>query len=316
VLNPAWAMNFIAEIEPGGIVAEFELGNVIGRSHVIRGPANVGLFETGNGGAILIDAGNDDDAGRKILRICAAKGMSISLIANTHSHADHCGGNSFIQTRTNCRIAATRAEAAFIETPVLEPSYLWGAFPMPALRNKFLMTKASRVTDIIEAPGPVTGTELFSILLPGHFIAMAGFMTPDRVFFVGDAVANLEILAKHPVFYLYDIGAQLETLSTLMTAEAEWFVPSHAEPTRDIAPLALANRTKIEEISAFIENACLKPSSPESLLAALVMHYEIQLNHAQYVLVGSTLRSYLSWLIEGKRIASRFEEGQILFERI
>jgi hypothetical protein len=41
-------------------------------------------------------------------------------------------------------VAATREEAAFIETPLLEPSLLWAGVPTAALRNKFLMAKPSR----------------------------------------------------------------------------------------------------------------------------------------------------------------------------
>jgi glyoxylase-like metal-dependent hydrolase (beta-lactamase superfamily II) len=297
-------------------LAELELEKIAGRSHIIRGPVNIGIFESGDGSVVLIDSGNDDDAGRKLLKLCMTRRWSISLLLNTHSHADHCGGNSFIQARTNCRITATRSEAAFIETPVLEPSYLWGAYPLPVLRNKFLMSKASRVSEIFEAPCAIPQTELNALALPGHSIAMAGVMTPDKVCYIGDAVASREILAKYHVFYLYDIGAQLETLAQLASVEADRFVPCHAEPTREIGPLLAANKAKIVEISTYIEEACVVPSSPETLLASLIRHYAIQLNHAQYVLIGSTLRSYLTWLVDLKRLTSHFEGERLLFERI
>jgi glyoxylase-like metal-dependent hydrolase (beta-lactamase superfamily II) len=297
-------------------MANLTLERIQGRTHVLRGPANVGVFEAGNGQTILIDAGNDDDAGRRILKACEATGLAVSHIANTHSNADHCGGNAFIQARTGCRISATRAEAAFIETPSLEPSYLWGGFPLAPLRNKFLMAKPSRVTEILEPPCPVAGTEIEAIALPGHFLAMVGFMTPDRVFFAADTVASAEILAKYHVFYLYDIAAHLETLDALPRIQADWFVPSHAAPTRDIVPLVDLNRAKILEIANFILERCVEPATPEALLARLSDHYGIELNHSQYVLVGSTLRSYLAWLTDRKELTTRFEAGRMLVERV
>ena len=141
-------------------MASLELTHLSGSTHVLRSPTNVGVIATVDGKAVLIDSGNDDDAGRKILRACEAAGLLVSHIANTHSNADHCGGNAFIQSRTQCRIAAPRPEAFFIENPVLEPSFLWGGFPLPSLRNKFLMAKASRVTDLLEAPCHVPGIDL------------------------------------------------------------------------------------------------------------------------------------------------------------
>lgn len=288
---------------------------VEGSTYVLRGPANVGLVELGDGRAVLIDAGNDDDAGRKILKACDAMGLSIAHIANTHSNADHCGGNAFIQARARCGISATRVEAAFIETPVLEPSYLWGGFPPLPMRNKFLMAKPSRVTDLLEPPCSVPGLPLQAVPLPGHFLGMVGFMTPDQVFFAADTVASAEILSKYHVFYLYDIAAHLRTLEALAALEARWIVPSHAAPTQDIRPLVAINKAKIEEIAAWLLESCRTPATPEDLLAGLCAHYGIELNHAQYVLVGSTLRSYLAWLLDRGEIGTRFEAGRMLVER-
>jgi glyoxylase-like metal-dependent hydrolase (beta-lactamase superfamily II) len=296
-------------------MAGLALELIQGRTQVVRGPANVGVFDRGHGEAILIDAGNDEDAGRKLLRVCEAAHLKITCIANTHSNADHCGGNAFIQARTGCGIAATRAEAAFIETPSLEPSYLWGGFPLAPLRGKFLMAKPSRVTEILEAPCPVAGTDILAIPLPGHFMAMVGFLTPDRVFFAADTLASVEILAKYHVFYYYDLAAQLGTLDALTRLEADWFVPSHAAPTRDILPLVEANRAKILEIASWLLERCAQPSTVDELLADLCGHYGIELNHAQYVLVGSTVRSYLAWLLDRGEITTRFEAGRMLIER-
>ena len=81
---------------------------------------------------------------------------------------------------------------------------------MPSLRNKLLMPQASRVTDIIAPPCIVPKSEIRASLLPGHFFAMAGFMTPDKVFFAADTLASPEILAKYHVFYMYDVAAFLK----------------------------------------------------------------------------------------------------------
>jgi len=293
--------------------AKFEL--LAGSTYVARGPSNIGLYDLGGGRAVLIDSGNDDDAGKRCLRAAEAMGLTISLIANTHSHSDHCGGNAYVQGKTNCGIAATRTEAAFVERPSLEPTYVWGAFPLPPLRNKFLMAKPSHVTSVIESPGLIAGTEIQALPLPGHSFEMAGFLTPDGVFFAADTVASAEILDKYHVFVLYDVGGHLSTLDALAAATADWFVPSHAAPTSDIRPLVELNKAKIEEIAAFILESCSNPATPEELLVMLSARFGIELNHIQYALMGSTLRSYLGWLAGKKELASRPEGGRLLFER-
>lgn len=286
-----------------------------GRTSIVAGPTNVGVVEAQDGEAILIDAGNDEDAGRKLLRACEAAELRIVCILNTHSNADHCGGNSFIQARTNCRVVATSVEAAFIQCPALEPSLLWGGFPLPPLRNKFLMPKASHVTDVIAPPCQVPGWDIQALPLAGHFLAMAGYMTSDRVFFAADTLASADILAKYHVFYLYDIASHLDTLDALLRLDADWIVPSHAPPTQNVGRLVEINKAKVFEIGNVILEACVEPATPERLLSGLAAHYGIELNHTQYVLLGSTLKSYLSWLVDRKALASRLEGGYLLFEQ-
>ncbi len=292
-----------------------ELTLLAGSTYVARGPTNVGVFAPGGGRAILIDTGNDDDAGRRMLRACETASLSVSCIANTHSNADHCGGNAFIQSRTNCRIAAQRIEAAFIENPALEPSFLWGGFPLPPLRNKFLVAKSSRVTDLLEAPCAVPDAGIDALPLPGHYMGMIGFMTPDRVFFAADAVASPEILQKYSYYFVYDVAAHLATLDAVAGIDADWIVPSHAEPTREAGALVAANKAKILEVGERILELCSEASAPETLMARLAWSYGIELNHTQYALLGSTVRSYVSWLADRGLVTSRLESNRLIVER-
>lgn len=296
-------------------MAELTFDNLSGKTYVARGPSNVGMYDGGGGGAVLIDSGNDDDAGKRLVRACASLGLVPTLVANTHSHADHCGGNAYLQAKTSCGIAAPRTEAAFVECPLLEPSFVWGGYPLAPLRSKFMMAKPSRVTELLDPPCALGDTGIRVLPLPGHSYAMAGYRTPDSVFFVADALASPVILDKYPIFVLYDVEAELSTLDELARIDADWFVPSHAPPTQDIRPLAAYNREKILAVADFVLESCAVPISPEELLARLPDRFGIELNHTQYALMGSTLRSYLAWLVGRKEIASSVERGRLLFER-
>jgi len=292
-----------------------ELERFSGDTYVIRGATNIGVYSPAGDGATLIDSGNDDDAGRKILRACEAAGLRIACIANTHSNADHCGGNAFIQARTGCAIASTRVEAAFIEEPSLEPTLLWGGYPLPPLRNKFLVAKPSKVTEILEPPCSLSGSGVKVLALPGHYVGMVGYLTPDGVLFAADAAASPEILEKYRYYYVYDVAAHLATLGALGSHGAEWIVPSHAEPTRDPEALAAVNIAKVEEVGGIVLELCGAESSAEELVARLADRLGLMLNHTQYALLGSTLRSYLAWLADRGLIVSRIETNRLLFSR-
>jgi glyoxylase-like metal-dependent hydrolase (beta-lactamase superfamily II) len=297
---------------------DLELCLLAGSTYVAKGPTNIGVYAT-DGKAILIDSGNDDDAGRKILRACTAAGLEVSCVANTHSNADHCGANAFLQSRTNCRVAAPRAEVCFIESPSLEPAFLWGGFPLPALRNKFLVAKPSRVTDLLEPPCQVPGSRIEVLPLPGHYVGMVGYLTPDRVFFAADAAASPAILEKYHYYYVYDVAAHLATLDALAAMDADWFVPSHAEPTREAGPLVAANKAKIFEVGERVLELCGSPGSgpttPDALIVGLASSYGLELNHTQYALLGSTIRSYLAWLADRGLVATRVEANRLVVEK-
>lgn len=294
-------------------MARLSLQHLRGNSYLIPSPANIGLYVR-DGRAILIDSGNDDEAGRQLARLIAEQGWSLELIVHTHSNADHIGGNAFLQKKTGCRIAATPLEAPFIHHPPLEAAFLYGGFPLPALRNKFLMAKPSAVTDLIAEEGPILDTGLEALALPGHYFGMIGVRTPDDVLFLGDSLFAGEIIDKYPLFFLYDIAAQLQTLERLRTTQAALFVPSHAAPTAELGPLIAANTARINATLAGIRRCCAGGASFEQILAELCREHAIVLDANQYALVGATLRSFLAYLVAQGEVLTVFEQGRLSWE--
>ena len=83
----------------------YELIAVTENSCYIQSPAKIGLVRLGDTDEVcLIDSGNDKDAGRKVRQILDAHGWKLKAIYNTHSNADHIGGNKYLQGQTGCRI--------------------------------------------------------------------------------------------------------------------------------------------------------------------------------------------------------------------
>lgn len=291
------------------------LQKIASNTYLIPSPANIGVYAQDDEQAILIDSGNDKDAGRQVLKLLKGKNWKVKLIINTHSNADHIGGNNFIQNKTDCRIAATRIEAAFIQDPILEPSFLYGGFPNTRLTNKFLMAQPSRVTDIISSSGKILDIDLEAISLPGHFFDMIGIKTPDSIIFIADSLIPEEIINKYHLFFLYDIKAHLETLQKLKNIKADMFIPSHGIPTSSIKKLIGINESKIREIISTILFFCERPATFDEILSQVCKKYKIDLNANQYVLVSNTIKSYLSFLAEEGKLGMFFSEGNVVWEK-
>ena len=129
----------------------YELIQVSDCCWYINSPAKIGVYLAGENGVYLIDSGNDKSAGRKVRQILEKNGWHLLGILNTHSHADHIGGNHYLQGQTGCSIFSSGIEAAFTQYPVLEPSFLYGGYPCKDLRHKFLMAQESEVLDFSDA---------------------------------------------------------------------------------------------------------------------------------------------------------------------
>lgn len=291
----------------------YELIQVSGSSYYVQSPAKIGLVRLNDTDVCLIDSGSDKDAGRKARQLMEKNGWHLTAIYNTHSHADHIGGNRYLQSQTGCRLYAPGAECAVTRHTVLEPSMLYGGCPPRELRHKFLMAQESDAAYLTADVLP----EGFQLLpLPGHCMDMVGFRTADDVVYLADCVSSRETLEKYRIGYIYDVGACLATLETVKTMTAKAFVPAHAEVTENIAPLAQYNMDTVQEVGDAITALCAAPQTFEELLKALFDRYGMVMTFEQYALVGATVRSYLTWLKETGRVTAEFADNRMLWRRV
>lgn len=289
-----------------------ELIKVGEKTFYIKNPTNIGIYKIDDENVYLIDSGNDKDAGRKILKIVNENGWNVKGIILTHSNADHIGGNKIIQDRTNCNIYASNIEKCFTENPILETSFLYGGYPFKGIRNKFLLAKESKAMEINN--NLPEGLEYIS--LKGHYFDMIGIKTSDNIYFLGDSLFSEETITKYSLFYIYDIKEYLNTLETLKTLDGKLYIPSHSEATDNIDNLIDLNKNKIEEILNVIYEFCETEVTFEEILKMIFDKYELVMNANQYVLIGSTLKSYLSYLCDEDKITYEFKENKMYWKKI
>lgn len=290
-----------------------ELVQVTENVYYIDGATQIGIVKTGDSEVCLIDSGYSGQAEKKIWKIMQERGWKLSAIFNTHGHADHTGGNAFFQEKTGCKIYAPRIDADIANNPILSPSILYGGYAPKEMHTRLLLAPESRVQELSDEVLP---DGMSVIELPGHCFHMVGYRTKDDVVFLADAVCSKEILAKSHICFLYDVKRQLESLEKIEKMQAEWFIPTHAAATKDIAPLAGLNRDKIWEVTERILTICREPVIFEDLLQKLFVHYDIRMNFTQYALIGSTVRSYLSWLKDEEKVREEIDNCYVYWKTL
>lgn len=270
-----------------------------------------------NGIATLIDSGLDDNTAKAVDKMLKENDLKLGAIINTHSHADHCGGNSYFQQRyPDLKIYSTKYEKHFIEETINEPRcFCQGAHPHDGLRNKFLEAKSSRVTHVIDPyidqVLDINGERFTMITLPGHTPGMIGVITPDNVFYAGDAIFGAETLEKHGVLFFTNIADTLKSFHKIAGLKVDACVFYHGGLLKeDLAATVALHEARILATNELVHQIIARePISIDKLTQAVMQHYQLSATITQFTLTQTCVLAYVSHLEAQKKIEMRIENG-------
>ena len=268
--------------------------------------------------AILVDTGQDKDYGRNIKKACETLGLTPAAIINTHSHADHYGGNDYlIRQYPDIPVYAPSFEAAILQNPYFEPVYLFnGAKPLSELMSKWLLAKPSKVDrELIDGPLELYGETLQIIDTSGHAHVHKSVVI-DGVLIAADAVFGSSVLEKYPLPFGQDISKQFESAKKLTALEIHTLLPGHGEPSKDIPSLVTTNLNAFEKAAQTIKETC-NSTSTETVLKEVCKILNITMTDLpRYYLNLCVISAYLSYLREKGEVEVRLEDNQILWQAI
>lgn len=289
----------------------YELIRVGERTYYIDTPTKIGVYLMDNGEVCLIDSGLDESVAENTLAVLSSQAWNLGVIINTHYHADHMGGNAYLQEKTGCRILADKVTPVFATHSVLMPSILYGGYPSRELYDKFLYSEPSRV-EAISAENLPHGLEILP--LPGHTYEMNAVKTSDGVWFLADSVMGERAIDRNHITYTLDVESYLSSLGKLKTLDGKLFIPSHAEPVENIAPLAEKNIENVYFIIDTVKGICREPISLDGIIREIFRAYNLKINLNQYMLVSTTLRSFLSYMLDRGMLSFDFIDGNLCYK--
>lgn len=267
--------------------------------------------------ALLVDTGLDDSHARKLLRAVAEAGLTPSGILNTHSHADHHGGNAFILGRfPELKVFAPPLEDAIITHPILEPLTLFGARPPRELQNKFLLAPPSPAR-LAPEPGlcRIGGADIELIEVAGH-ASMMYAVRVGEVLYATDALFGPDALTKHPLTFCADSGLQKASAAALAELEGvRTVLPGHGDPTDDLAGLVAINLAAYERTTEAVLGAVNGgEASIDELLARVCGALNVEMTNAGAVLLNrAVVSAHLTELLESGQVEMKVLGNKLIF---
>ena len=307
--------------------------------YYVPGDTNVGFVAFGSdseaqgaGGTTrkslyLIDSGMDEYDAKRIHAELKetfpeeAGGFDVPVIINTHSHADHSGGNAYFARTFGSRIWISRKEAGSLQNPDLQGIVISRGHPFPQVQCPFYLAEPSEASRLIDDTTEVllpNGAKISFLSLPGHYFEMLGVLVtaPDgkTALFAGDAFFGRHHIGKYWIPFLFDVAQFKQSLDKLASTPADVYLPSHGEPITYIEELTELNKIAILSTEQSILNTLRQGAlSSEAILKALADANEITLRVSQYTLISSTVQAYLMYLYDTKRVQYKIRENILLW---
>lgn len=280
---------------------------------IVTGYARIPLVYLNSRDVILLDSGLSRD-GDGIVQLLKQERLCVRAVLTTHGHPDHIGNHGLLRSAFDCELYMSPYVATICSDPVNRlvgsptfETYLELKTHYPALfPDELINWRDDSIT--------VEGITFQILQLPGHAPEQMGFVTPDGVAYLSDAVLTEPVLRALRLTFCSCIMPDLAAKEQIAEMKYDRYILAHNGVCDEIRDLALQNRDSMLQKITMVERLLSKAQTMETLVRSVLIETENDLSSLRKIRgTHHNVSAIVSYLMDVGRVKKDINDGLIQY---
>lgn len=293
------------------------LEHVKGQTYcIVTGYSRLPVYKLNETDVIMIDSGlpREWDGIEKCLD---KESLFVKAVLTSHYHPDHVGNHLRLRRKYGAKLYLSPYAAAAKADPMNMLGGMVGITTYRQVKNHFGESFAPDYFIDWNAESIQVEGKAFQILqLPGHCPEHMGFITPDNVGYIADAVLSENIITHLRSTFTTCVELELQTKEKVAQLQCDKYIVAHNAVCDSIRELALQNRDHMHSRLALLEQIAEDYMDLDTLIARFL---EVTNNIPDSVRKVAGTRHNLiplvDYLMDTGRFTARVKDGYVQYKK-
>ncbi len=263
---------------------------------------------------VLMDSGLEIES-QALTEYIRDKAYIPKAVLLSHAHTDHFGGLKALCREYDCTVYMD----SFSFNVLGRPELMLANYPghdRQYILDRCINTGKMNI-EIIKGSVLNISDAVFMVLdLPGHSFSHIGFVTPDDVAYLADAVVSEEVFSIHPFLYHVSTYDAIKSLEIIKAMSHIAYIAAHKGIYNNISDLADRQIGNYLDICTSIAEMIryMGPVTEDHIVVSLLDKYGIESSDMRSLYIASfCIRNLISYLLYNKQIRPVKEKNVIRY---
>lgn len=265
--------------------------------------------------AVLLDSGFPDEY--KEMKDCLdSEGLLVTAILTSHAHYDHVGNHIAFQ-KEGAQLYLSEFDAAVTKnfTALGAPFYTENPRDLEKLYG-FMVFETDRCFSVRDKEIRIMDRSFRILDIPGHAHSQTGFVTPDGVAYLADALLSEKTFERKTLVFHHNWAEAIRSMEKIRQLSCACYVIAHKGVYGEIADLASRNMEYLQDISQTALDLFDDWISYDEFMLRLLRYFEIHPKvPTKYHILDRECNSILTYLLQEQTLYSRIVGGRMLYKK-